>query len=208
MAIAPGWTARHDRRRIGITQIDEPMVDQRANAFGGERLGVVHEYTIGPSAGTGDHVARPLHYVFGDPLGLADVRNLLLVLAAAIEHSQLAVALHAHSRSTDEVGEDQRQGTIPDNPRNTRTPQALGRCLRRGRLTISRQAAFGRIIGGAGNLVNSGVAAGPIHFNIPEDQQRFDASILPAKLEIDHLIERPRIEFGGTRPRWSLELRP
>ena len=150
------------------------MVDGRPHPFGGERLAVVRSERrrAGPSARAISWQANSMTLSV-TCLGLADAGDLLRRPCgggrARPYPDRTSTAMPAWRIRSAKINGSVRS---PTTARDARAAQALGRRLGRGRLAIAGKSALGREVGGAGDFVDAGVLAGPLHLDVAEDQQR------------------------------------
>ncbi len=207
VAIGPDRSAGNDRRQIHVAQVDEPVIDHGPHPLGRQRAAFVQQNTVASGLGPGDQAAGPLDDLFGGLLRLADVLELLGVLATAVGDADRHVTLDADARLAREFGEDQRQRPVGHDPRHAPAAKTFGGRLGRGRLAVAGKALGRREVAGTGHFIGPGKLAGPIHLDIAENKHRLRSAVAGGKLQIGHRIAheeadtviKGRIELGDAR---------
>ena len=165
------------------------MVDGRAEPLGRKRLALVEQHAVAAGLRAGDRLAGPRHDLLGHALGLADGGDFFVVLGSPGENAQVGIAGDLDARAADEIDIEQRQRAVADDLPHARAPQTFGRGLGVGRFAVAGEPALGREVGGAGDLIDAGVPAGPLHLDVAEDQHRLPPPVGLRQVEEDHRVE-------------------
>jgi len=173
VTIRPLRPSGDNRRRVRVTALQQEHVDRRAQTLGCQRLAVHQQHAVGPSLGPADRLASHLHRGLGGLLGLLQPLDLLFVLAPPLQDAPLRIAFHCDAGFLHLVSEQQRERAVGDRAADAPSPQAFRDGLGRRRFPVARQSALRREIRGAVDLVRASVAAGPLHFDVPQNEKRF-----------------------------------